>query len=142
VGFGEGAVQAGSSGESKQLGKVCVDFISGMAVRWQCERGRAVIQENRKQVALIKHTWTGTDRVQLNNTRREGEPERNAYVNCDLVKRVCAIVMVGVEYVHDSELVIFLQRNNAERIVTTRSTVERGPKRWDVCYTWTDGWIK
>jgi hypothetical protein len=113
-----------------------------MAARWQGEHGKAVIQENRKQVVLIRHTWTGTDRVQLNKKRREGEPERNAYVNCDHVKRICVSVVVGVEYVHGSELDIFLQRNNAERTVTTRSTVERGLKRWDACYTWTYGRIK
>ncbi len=139
MGVGEGAVQASSGGESKQLGNIRIEFIAGMAARWQCEHGKAVIQENRKQVALIRHTWTGTDRVQLNNTRLEGEPERNAHVNCDHVKRVGASVVVGVEYVYGSELAVFLQRNNAERTVTTRSTVERGQKRWDVCYTWMYG---
>jgi hypothetical protein len=114
-----------------------------MAARWQGEHGKAIVKENRKQVALIRHTWTGTDRVQLNKKRREGEPERNAYVICDHVKRIFASVGVGVEYVHASELSItLLQRNNAERTVTTRSTVERVQKRWDVCYSWTNGRIK
>ncbi len=135
MGVGEGAVQAGSGGESKQLGNSRTEFISGMAARWQCEHGKAVIQVNRKQVVLIRHTWTGTDRVQLNNTRREGEPERNAHVNCDHVKHVCVSVGVVVEYAHFSESVVFLQRNNAERTVTTRTTVERGQKRWDICFT-------
>jgi hypothetical protein len=140
VGIGEGAVQASSGGESKQLGNCRINFISGMAARWQGEHGKAVVKENRKQVVLIRHTWTGTDRVQLNKKRREGEPERNAYVICDHVKRICVSVVVGVEYVHDSEFdSIYLQRNNAERTVTTWSTVERGLKRWDAYYIWTNG---
>ncbi len=128
VGIGEGAVQASSGGESKQLGSSRTEFISGMAARWQCEHRKVVIQVKRKQVVLIRHTWTGTDRVQLNNTRREGEPERNAYVNCDHVKRVCVSVGVGVEYVHVSEIVVSLQRNNAERTVNYSNNSIKGPE--------------
>jgi hypothetical protein len=122
VGFGEGAVQASSGGESKQLVNSRTEFNSGMAARWQCEHGKVTVQVKGKQVVSIRHTWIGTDRVQLNNTRREGEPERNAFVNCDNVKRVC----VGVVYVPVSEIAVYLQRNNAERTVNYSNNSIKG----------------
>jgi hypothetical protein len=101
-----------------------------MAARWQCEHGKVVVQVKGKQVVSIKHTWIGTDRVQLKNTRREGEPERNACVNCDNVKRVC----VGVVYVLVSEVAVYLQSNNAEWTVNYSNSSIKGPEEVGVLF--------
>ncbi len=121
MGVGEGAVQASSGGEGKQSVRWCTTFIAGKAARWQCEHGKVTVREKGKQVVMTRHTWIGRDRAQSKRTRREGEPERNAYVKCDNV----VFVFDGIVYAPESESVVYLQRNNAEwTIINSESIIE------------------
>ncbi len=66
----------------------------------------------------------------MKNTRREGEPERNAYVNCDNVKRAC----VGFVYVLASEFAVYLQRNNAEWTINYSNSSIKGSEEVGVLF--------
>jgi hypothetical protein len=83
-----------------------------------------------KAGVTMSHTWTGTDRAQLKDTRREGEPERNAYGNCDNVNRV----FVGIVYMFVSESVVYLQRNNAEWTINYSDSSIKGSEEVGVSF--------